>query len=436
MRWVKTGSLWFHDVSGCGCLSALIPMHEPIDEVFWSPHISVKVFEMHLRDVYLTTIFVLTSVVFHGMTLRIGNNVVDTSPSSIKSDIKGVDYFEFRHVVAEGVQSALDECREQFKWDRWNCPKKLFLDILQKKYLPPNRELAFLRSLMAASIAVSMSQACSQGTSQECACNKNAMRTQETSASILNETSNISKDSSDRSSNYQQVLFLRNDTDLERTLSQFAWRGCDESLDFAFRVSQIYLDTQDTGLEPSSKLVNAHNYRAGRQSVKKISRRICKCHGISGSCQVMTCWTAIPSMSQIGQLLMRQYKSSIKVGALTTDETDIFRLESELKQVKQDKLTFIEASPDYCYENMSLGINGTLGRYCKLVDEKQQTSQDLSKGERDSCEKLCHRCGYKVKQEISMVEKQCDCRFVYCCSVECKRCLIPERMYKCARHGA
>ncbi|KAK0073084.1 hypothetical protein PV325_010297 [Microctonus aethiopoides] len=43
----------------------------------------------------------------------------------------------------------------------------------------------------------------------------------------------------------------------------------------------------------------------------------CKCHGVSGSCTVRTCWRTLPSFRQIGDALMKKYYRGRSVIAIT-----------------------------------------------------------------------------------------------------------------------
>ncbi|KAG9508833.1 Protein Wnt-1 [Fragariocoptes setiger] len=42
-------------------------------------------------------------------------------------------------------------------------------------------------------------------------------------------------------------------------------------------------------------------------------RRECKCHGLSGSCTIRTCWMRLPSFREIGKLLHDSYDKSMRV---------------------------------------------------------------------------------------------------------------------------
>lgn len=39
----------------------------------------------------------------------------------------------------------------------------------------------------------------------------------------------------------------------------------------------------------------------------------CKCHGISGSCELKTCWRSTPEMRQIGRILKDRYRQAVLV---------------------------------------------------------------------------------------------------------------------------
>lgn len=53
------------------------------------------------------------------------------------------------------------------------------------------------------------------------------------------------------------------------------------------------------------------------QIVKSLLQTECKCHGVSGSCTVRTCWRTLPSFRQIGDALMKKYYRSRPVIAIT-----------------------------------------------------------------------------------------------------------------------
>lgn len=58
-------------------------------------------------------------------------------------------------------------------------------------------------------------------------------------------------------------------------------------------------------------LMNLHNNEVGRRAVIKRSRVTCKCHGVSGSCSLITCWQQLTSIREIGEWFIQ---CSVKEG--------------------------------------------------------------------------------------------------------------------------
>ncbi len=73
-----------------------------------------------------------------------------------------------------------------------------------------------------------------------------------------------------------------------------------------YRFAQSFVDIREQESTPLDKkakarsLVNLHNNEAGRRAVLKKTKIACKCHGVSGSCALVTCWHQIPSFREIG----------------------------------------------------------------------------------------------------------------------------------------
>lgn len=46
--------------------------------------------------------------------------------------------------------------------------------------------------------------------------------------------------------------------------------------------------------------------------IRNVNRK-CKCHGMSGSCEMQTCWKATPDFKEVGNRLKRKYRAARKV---------------------------------------------------------------------------------------------------------------------------
>jgi len=91
----------------------------------------------------------------------------------------------------------------------------------------------------------------------------------------------------------------------------------------------------------------------------------CKCHGVSGSCSIKTCWKALPEVRVFGVALQKRYSGAIEVDLKTNRKTQERRLVSVLpspRQIADDELIYYTISPDYCLPDKALGSIGTRGR--------------------------------------------------------------------------
>ncbi|KAI1898405.1 hypothetical protein AGOR_G00072000 [Albula goreensis] len=162
-------------------------------------------------------------------------------------------------------------------------------------------------------------------------------------------------------------------------------------------------------------------------------KRSCKCHGVSGSCSIQTCWLQLSDFREVGNYLKVKHdqaqkfevdKRRVRAGNSADNRG---AMADAFSTIARTELIYLEDSPDYCKKNVSLGLHGTEGRECL------QGGKNLSQWEKRSCRRLCYDCGLKVEERRTETVSSCNCKFHWCCTVKCEKCTQVVTKYFCAR---
>lgn len=153
------------------------------------------------------------------------------------------------------------------------------------------------------------------------------------------------------------------------------------------------------------------------QAVRNFMKTECKCHGLSGSCTVRTCWRKMPSFREVGNRLKESFDGAAKV--IPSNDGHSFITEGPtIKPPGRFDLIYSEDSPDFCKLNRKTGSLGTTDRQCNA------TSPGI-----EGCELLC--CGRGYDTRIIKEKINCQCRFRWCCEVTCNTCLVKKTVNTC-----
>lgn len=146
-------------------------------------------------------------------------------------------------------------------------------------------------------------------------------------------------------------------------------------------------------------------------------RTDCKCHGLSGSCAMRTCWRKMPPFRDVGNRLKERFDGAAKV--IPSNDGHSFMPEGDtIKPPDRSDLVYSEDSPDFCKPNRKTGSLGTQGRHCNA------TSPGV-----EGCELLCCGRGYDTRQVREKMN--CRCRFKWCCEVTCDTCSFKKAINTC-----
>merc|ERR1712083_143204 len=169
---------------------------------------------------------------------------------------------------------------------------------------------------------------------------------------------------------------------------------------------------------PRRQLMNLHNNEAGRRAVISNMKVTCKCHGVSGSCSLITCWQQLAPFRKVGDHLQDKYGDATRVKTTRSGRLRVRRKASNIPIPTANDLVFLHRSPNYCHHNDTIGSLGTHGRVCKKD----------SKGP-DGCAAMCCDRGFETIQ--TKIKERCQCKFHWCCYVECKTCVKDVELTVC-----
>lgn len=252
------------------------------------------------------------------------------------------------------------------------------------------REAAFVHAISSAGVAHAITRRCSSGELDVCGCDRSVRGV---------------------------------------TPHGFQWSGCSDNIAYGVSLSKRFVDARDRKLVQRNKargkkvssraLMNLHNNEAGRKLIEENMRVECKCHGVSGSCELKTCWKAMPTFREIGEILKEKFDGATEVRLKeVTGRAELEPNKQYFKKPTEMDLVYVSSSPEYCDYDLNSGSLGTHGRKCN------KTSRGL-----DGCDLLCCNRGYVASQE--RVKERCSCKFHWCCYVKCRTCIRDVTVHTC-----
>lgn len=307
---------------------------------------------------------------------------------SLSSSHKG--YGLFMDSIGRGAQRATQECQYQFQWERWNCDITS-AQLMQSEQPRATKETAYVQAITSAGVMYDLTRQCSSGFYNVCSCDGSKQG--------------------------------------ERGGYDWNWGGCSDNVKVGEKAAKKLLDTLVTKRDGAAAM-HLHNNMAGRKAVTKTMRFVCKCHGITGSCSLRTCWKELSKFRKIGRYIKRKYHHALQLdwNEKMKDENDP-RRRSLFPVLPGSSMIYIEKSPNYCKANKTLGIPGTMNRQCS----RRHKTRKVPRSERRSCRNVCRECGYRVQKTTVEILSTCNCKFKWCCKVNCDTCVVYEDRYHCVK---
>lgn len=209
----------------------------------------------------------------------------------------------------------------------------------------------------------------------------------------------------------------------------------------------------------------------------------CKCHGVSGSCELRTCWRAAPDFRIVGSALKERFQGAVLVdqsnlggghpllrdrdslnaanrrppsqpgqdqeqdaghgpGQHAREDEDMDNNRPNRQRPKRRPngrprpatrrrpardlsldLLYLQRSPNFCDKDASVGFPGTAGRRC----ERDPAAAGVDRAE--GCDSLCCGRGYDLVRANHT--RRCQCSFLWCCQVKCETCTVDEWVAVC-----
>ena len=379
-------------------------------------------------------------------------------------------YADHMSAVSKGARIGMVECQWQFRYQQWNCSivnnQTVFGSSITEM---ASRESAFVRAITAAGVLQAIGRSCRNGDLSTCGCStskrpdnlnkdwvwggcgdnveygyrftksfvdivEKSVSDDRQSLALPSSSGGVRRRHSSLGNQRRQISLntmmmsqsqpINNQQpsydDSESTADDEAENNNDNNnnnlLTMRSNSRQLALNSEARRAK-ARRLMNLHNNEAGRRAVYRLVKIECKCHGVSGSCSMKTCWLKLPSFREVGDYLKEKYDAAIEVRYESRQNQLRARHKRYSKPTKED-LVYIEDSPNYCAANSRYGLLGTRGRQCNKNSHGP-----------DGCRIMCCGRGYYIQKSIK--EEKCKCKFQWCCSVKCETCITQVETYIC-----
>ncbi|XP_050434771.1 protein Wnt-11b-like [Adelges cooleyi] len=290
--------------------------------------------------------------------------------------------------ISQAATLTVVVCQAVLQNRRWNCSSVRAAPRLTPELVKGTKEQSFVYALSAAAMTYTITRDCAMGKISNCGCG----------------------------------------THPEATDGTFKWRGCDDNIRWGLKFARQFTKSDDMFIKKSNNtysdtdlslnanddmvlreqkalnIINEHNYKIGRKMVMSSVTTHCKCHGMSGSCNVKTCWRGLPNkFIEVGLKLLKHYnKMTVQVSM-----AQVTRL--GLPENVDNSLVYVSDSSDYCDYDLKRGSFGTFGRKCNATAIGYE-----------NCFSMC--CGRGYTTQIIEHTERCQCKYHWCCYVKCQSC--------------
>ncbi|XP_072451506.1 protein Wnt-11b-like isoform X2 [Chiloscyllium punctatum] len=265
-------------------------------------------------------------------------------------------------------------CQKAMADMRWNCSSIQLAPRFNPDLNRGTRESSFVYALSSAALSHSIARFCASGELPTCSCGLSPA---------------------------------------EVPGPDFRWGGCGDNLRYGLQLGSVFADAPmkgNRGGTQANRLMNKHNNDVGRQALIDSLETKCKCHGVSGSCSVKTCWKGLQELNKIAVNLKSKYLAATRViHRYVGTRKQLVPKELDIRPVRENELIYLVGSPDYCTASEKQGSYGTYERQCNKTSVHS-----------DSCNLMCCGRGYNAYTET--IIERCSCKYHWCCYVTCKKC--------------
>ena len=128
-----------------------------------------------------------------------------------------------------------------------------------------------------------------------------------------------------------------------------------------------------------------------------------------------SCQIELPTMDEVAEVIRKKYDQSVYSMIIPSpSQEEVLVVEREnLMEIHAEEMIYFDQSPDYCRADPNYSIIGIAGRECSLTANTASSHH---------CDNLCCDHGYETFTNTTTVAKPCNCKFVWCCRLECEDC--------------